>query len=503
MEIKRLKLKKEKDAEIMKLKISMLREQLNANLKILSSNEESINTLKTQEKNIDTKLIKLQHIKKTQQELLQKILASTSNVATSSAISEGQNISTISSLQSATEAKTIAEPKDEAKPPLITSSSNSTGEKLNLLQLKSILTEKINKEKLELSRSNNNRNSSSDESETQEEIPSQPPLPQSSPPPLPPIEQRSSPPSLAKPMPSVMTSKSTKSSCDTSPVQKKLPPQMTLGGVVAATVTASSSLSASNSISKRNISKVTHAEITRPNLYISKQTNTKLERLAKEEQNESESPNKKSRVEYKINTNENVIINSKVVVNTHKNSSKTCNNNSNLSKTSGTARLSASKNDSSMKKIVADQDLKNRQKLNDCLDSLLNVNFSIAQCESFDLWSYETLMPTNLKDVKQIDMKPKEKANNTDKSTNECKKSYMLTSDNYFEIDHNDSMGISIFIFVQKKHFITPQNKSLLAWLKLQTSVHFLSGYISTNERQLIIRTKFNKSWSKKSLLSN
>ena len=68
------KLSKEKDVELMKQKISMLREQLSAAEKILNINEENLKVLKTNETNIDTKLIKLQNMKKTQQQLLQKIL---------------------------------------------------------------------------------------------------------------------------------------------------------------------------------------------------------------------------------------------------------------------------------------------------------------------------------------------------------------------------------------------------------------------------------------------
>ena len=120
-------------------------------------------------------------------------------------------------------------------------------------------------------------------------------------------------------------------------------------------------------------------------------------------------------------------------MNINKNSTKLTNQ---KNKTS-TQTASSQNNDLSAKKIVADQDLKNRQRLNDCLDKLLNVNFLHNQCESFDMWSYETLISTNLNSVKQIDLKLKDNSvENKDLPMNGFRKkdlNVMLTSANYFE----------------------------------------------------------------------
>ena len=395
----------------------MLREQLSAAEKILNINEENLTVLKTNEKNIDTKLIKLQNIKKVQQELLQKILASTSSIAKSTSIMENiQNSPTYNATVNHIKSNSLT-------------AVNPPTEKLNLLQLKSILTEKINQEKLEFSRSNKKVDSSNEENEETHQ--SSPRLKSLSPPPLPPpVKAPPLPPITPPPPPPPTPPPQSKSPLSKSPITKKLPAQMTLGGVVAATVTASSSSSANN-LSSKKLNQKNFPEMTRPNLYTSKQTNTKLEQMAMEEKSQKESglfQNKKSSLEYKINTNENVIINSKVV-NINKNTNKLTNNKSKASS-------SSAQNDLSTKKVVADQDLKNRQRLNDCLDKLLNVNFSHNQCESFDIWSYETLVSTNLKDIKQIDLKLKENIDNKDGLVNGFKKkdvNLMLTSANFFE----------------------------------------------------------------------
>ena len=422
MDLKKVKIKKEKDVELMKQKISMLREQLNAAEKILNLNEANLTILKSHEKNIDTKLIKLQNIKKVQQELLQKFLASSSSIAKSTSILENiQNPPKVNA--------TMNQPKTS----LISEANEKPTEKLNLLQLKSILTEKINQEKLEFSRSNQKMNTSNEENEDTPES-SPPPLPTNENPPLPPPLPPQTPPPLPPPPPPTPP-RQTKSPLTKVPITKKLPSQMTLGGVVAATVTAYSSISSGNNSSVKKLTQKSLPEMTRPNLYTSKQTNKTLEQMAKEEKTQKDSglfQNKKSSLEYKINTNENVIINSKVV-NINKNSTKLTNQ---KNKTS-TQTASSQNHDLSTKKIVADQDLKNRQRLNDCLDKLLNVNFLHNQCESFDMWSYETLISTNLSSIKQFDLKLKENSfENKDLTGNNFRKkdlNVMLTSANYFE----------------------------------------------------------------------
>ena len=82
-ELSQIKTKKEKDMELIKTKITMLREQLQAAEKVFHSNQESLSQIDNQKRLIDLKLVKLQNIKKTQQQLLQKILSSPSISSTS------------------------------------------------------------------------------------------------------------------------------------------------------------------------------------------------------------------------------------------------------------------------------------------------------------------------------------------------------------------------------------------------------------------------------------
>ena len=135
IDLKQIKLKKEKDVELTRQKISMLREQLNAAEKILNVNEKSLDIVKTHEKNIDTKLTKLQNMKKVQQELLQKILSSPSIV-------EAHHSTMLNSQQHRVkEDPNIKVPAAEHPP--------QSKEKFNLSQLKSILADKLSKELLE------------------------------------------------------------------------------------------------------------------------------------------------------------------------------------------------------------------------------------------------------------------------------------------------------------------------------------------------------------------
>jgi hypothetical protein len=76
-ELKQIKLKKDKDIELTKQKLTTLREQLIAAEKILNANEAAANLVKLQQKSTDLKLIKLINIKKTQQLQLQKLLLTT------------------------------------------------------------------------------------------------------------------------------------------------------------------------------------------------------------------------------------------------------------------------------------------------------------------------------------------------------------------------------------------------------------------------------------------
>ena len=77
--------RKEKDIDLTKKKITMLREQLQAAEKILAVNERSLSSFKAEKSKIDTKLVSMQYQKKIQQAQLQKVLSISTTTPTSSA----------------------------------------------------------------------------------------------------------------------------------------------------------------------------------------------------------------------------------------------------------------------------------------------------------------------------------------------------------------------------------------------------------------------------------
>lgn len=297
--------KKESDIDLTKKKIVMLREQLQAAEKILAVNELSLANFKTEKRNIDIKLTTMQYQKKIQQAQLQKVL-STPIAAPVSKLVVPANTSIF------------------AKNPTVSIENVKTQ---STAQLKSIQAV------------------SPIPPQSQPPLPSQSPQtkPSSQPPPLPPPPPPQSPqtkpplpvtipvsksPQVPQTQPtaspvstpiaqndltlpniiesskvshepvatniqnkdySSQATSSQKSNSKyklTSPVMNRIDRSMTLGSEVAATA-----LTISNSKQHQLQSKTTtiHTQInpkmTRPNLFTSKQTSTKLEQIGKQQQN--------------------------------------------------------------------------------------------------------------------------------------------------------------------------------------------------------------------------
>lgn len=74
-DLQTIAVKKEKDIELTRKKIVMLREQLQAAEKILAVNELSLASFRVEKRNIDSKLANMQYQKKIQQAQLQKVLS--------------------------------------------------------------------------------------------------------------------------------------------------------------------------------------------------------------------------------------------------------------------------------------------------------------------------------------------------------------------------------------------------------------------------------------------
>lgn len=74
-ELEASQIKKQKIIEFTKLKITMLREQLNAAEKILQFNEQGMQELRNEKRTCELKLTKIQNMRKTQQEMLQRLLS--------------------------------------------------------------------------------------------------------------------------------------------------------------------------------------------------------------------------------------------------------------------------------------------------------------------------------------------------------------------------------------------------------------------------------------------
>ena len=276
LELKLMKIKKDKDIESTKQKILTLKEQLIAAEKILNANEAAANLVKLQQKSTDLKLIKLISMKKTQQFQLQKLLSTAVVV----------------------KALPIVNKRIVLLPPTV---------------VKTVV-----------------------------EIAQPPPLPTQPPPPLPPTPDSIEPTKAIEII---------KPKIDYANI--KLPVQMTLGGVVAA---SQSNLKKRNQYSISNLKPIADA-ITRPNLFTSKQTDKKLEQIALK----TFEPEHNSQVISKV-----------IDVKASKASPFKLQNN-NISKKASQTSLILNK----MKVETKQNDLINRQKLNDCLSDLIVIIFLI------------------------------------------------------------------------------------------------------------------------------
>lgn len=353
VEIKQIKVKKDQDTELIKAKIAMLREQLQAAEKVLVVNEEACLKFLLQNKFIDAKLVKLQNLKKTQQQLLQKILSS-GPAPPANANNHGSLLNSVSKNQSI-----------EAKPN--TSITNT---------------------------------------------PFQPPLPTSSPPPLPsgPSNQQLPPqPPPPPPLPSsaslppVETSSqpvTADSSLKQSEViHSKLASQMTLGSVVAATASKNSFKLNNSSVNMTNES---FQSISRPNLFTSESTILKLEKLAKETSQQvsinsgDHEMNESMVIDAKV---VNITSNKKLVNKKNENHSTTTKSLTPTVAATATLTTTVSKLDNESKKA----ELETRLKLIECLNHF-NIDYPHVHHESFDIWCNESIVqsstPFSLSDLK-------------------------------------------------------------------------------------------------------
>lgn len=260
--------KKENDIESTRSKITMLREQLQVAEKILAVNEQSLDELKSQKRALDSRITKLQNMKKVQQQHLQDILNPSKTIESKNPVS-------------------VTQPS----PPLQRTMSPAT--------------------------------------------PSVPKLPLPS---LPPVPQLSLPFSTQ----SSASTESNRQSAET--VADWKPINMTLGEEMASTL--------------KNQPKTPAPVLstTRPNLYVSKQTDEKLEKIATMQENER-ATNSVSSVQH-----ESIVVDAKVV---------------NVSKGKKATKSQQKKNDPgvfdnqlAISKEKSKKELLNRQKLNLILENL-------------------------------------------------------------------------------------------------------------------------------------
>lgn len=277
--------KKEADVETIKKKVTMLREQLQAAEKILITHEDSLKYLKNEKRNIDAKLIKIQNAKKIQQAQLQKVLSAPNTL-----------LSTVEakSLLEASPTKLSSSPSTSAAIPVKTTMEKITSSPRRI----PITAEPVANVETPL-KSVQSAPVVTGSSSTQTPVQMPPP-----PPPLPPIAPQKPPPIPTEPPPPPPppppSSQLPPQSQVVAPVKANIPPtstsriiitplnpkenkstspllsKMTLGGEVAATAASNSR---TNSSAQTATSNQQQPAMTRPNLFTSKSTNTKLEQI--------------------------------------------------------------------------------------------------------------------------------------------------------------------------------------------------------------------------------
>ena len=225
--------------------------------------------------------------------------------------------------------------------------------------------------------------------------PSPPPLPPQSPPPMPPPPPPPPPEPVVVPVVFTPQSESIRKQIGKLTAQMKLPP-MTLGGVVAATAISKKPPSAkTNPYSLSNV---------RPNLFTSKQTDQRLEQLAKRA-----SPDQPTQS----------AVNVKMVSG------------------SSLPPLKKTKIEADQKQPTKSQDLIQQERLNECLASLVRSGDAslLPHCESLDIWCYESVTPVPLKLVKSVDFTQTVEVAPRTAAKQSLFMSAMSSSDNVFVVD--------------------------------------------------------------------
>ena len=118
---------KEKDIESTRQRIKVLREQLQAAEKILNANEQSLDELKSHKRALDSRMTKLQNMKRVQQQLLQKILAPLSTSSSTAIIQNNKmGSSTLPPLPKYSPPPLSSNPLPPPPPPASSSAQSTT-----------------------------------------------------------------------------------------------------------------------------------------------------------------------------------------------------------------------------------------------------------------------------------------------------------------------------------------------------------------------------------------
>jgi hypothetical protein len=344
-------IKKDNDVALAKQKIQILREQLVVAEKILTANEQSLDELKSQKRALDSRVIKLQNMKKVQQQLLQKVLAtpSASTIAATSTSTATSN--TFSITKNNTRVTTPQNSKDEVSKSVTASNPNPP-----------------------------------------------PPLPNDLQPPLPPSRSLQPPPPPLPPTPPTPKTPEKKAqdlTISSSRTEQTVYVEATSYESTSSSIVKRSTLVEEMNLTMSNLKKSTNSAAvssspttsqkqasTRPNLLVSKQTDQKLEEIAKQSNQQA------------TEKNDSLIVNAKVVnvVKTAKSGFKSPNKLASKSQTaihSGVESKHAKENLNKETGQVSESDkstksdLINRQKLNQYLKNVtVNLPQILSKCNT-------------------------------------------------------------------------------------------------------------------------
>jgi hypothetical protein len=343
---------KETNVEVTKLKINSLREQLQAAEKILSVNSESLANLRVHDKLIDSKLEKHQHAKKMQQQLLQKIISTPAAASISSSTSHEPVKTSPMPIANPPPAKP---PLPIANPPPPLPSLPPTPKLLISSSAHSVAERRLTNPSVEP-----NKMSSQSNKQSLLQI----------------VRQSSKSPLKKSVQPSKQALSDKPETINVSSNMIELSSQMTLGAMVAATASSSSTLA--------KVSNKTSTTLLRPNLYTSETTNTKLEQLAAKNQDQANS-----------NTSDNhqIVVNAKLVA---------------------SGQLEPNKAEKH----------KTHMSLLTCLENVLK-DFPYVHNESFDVWSNESIFVSQ--NLKEFSIKSEQPTHESSlSSSNETHKIYKI-----------------------------------------------------------------------------